>query len=126
MARADVGALVAGNALPDDVLVAQQFGFHAHADQVDPVARIEIRVELIDRARIGARSALPAAVDVLAAGQRRDFFFQRLVIIRNHPALDERAPVAGNVHPLDFEVLVDFEVFGADQGFLMNGHGSVQ
>jgi hypothetical protein len=115
MARADVGALVAGNALPDDVLVAQQFGFHAHADQVDPVARVEVRVQGVDRAGIGARPALPAAVDVFAPGQHGNLVLERLVVVGDDPALDEGAPVAGNVHALDFELLVNLQVLGADQ-----------
>jgi hypothetical protein len=94
---------------------SQQFGLHAHADQVDPVAWIEVRVELVDGAGVGAGAALPAPVDVLAPRQRGDLIFERLVVVADDPALDKRAPVAGNVDALDFQVFVNLEVFGTDQ-----------
>jgi hypothetical protein len=54
-------------------------------------------------------------VDVLAPRQRGDLIFERLVVVADDPALDKRAPVAGNVDALDFQVFVNLEVFGTDQ-----------
>ena len=103
VARAGVGAFVAGDALPDDVLVAQQFFFEAHADQIDPVARVEIRIDGIDGAGIGARTALPAAVDEFAARQRRDLLLHPLVVVGDGARVDERAPVPGDVDAFDLQ-----------------------
>jgi hypothetical protein len=87
-------AFVARDALPDDVLVAQQFGLHAHPREVDPVTRVEVRVDRIHRAGIGAGAALPAAVDMLSAWQRGDLVLHRLVVVGDYARLDEGAPVA--------------------------------
>src|SRR5690606_7100862 len=88
----------------------------------NPVARVESWLDRIDSACVGARPALPAAVNVLAAGQRRNFRFQVFVVVRDDPRLDERRPVARDVHPIDDEILVGFQVLRADEGFFVNGH----
>ena len=76
-----IGAFVARYALPDDIFIAQQLGFHAHADQIDPKARVEVRIYRIDRAGVRARPALPASVDILAARKSRDFVLYIFVAV---------------------------------------------
>ena len=115
VARTGVGALVAGHALPDDVLVAQQFLFHARADQVDPVARVELRVNRVDRTGVGAGAALPATVDEFTSGQGCNFLFEFFVVVGDYAALDKGAPVPGYIYTLDFEVFLNVQVLGAYQ-----------
>ncbi len=122
VARAGIGAFVAGDALPDDVLVAQQLVLHAQADQVDPVARVEVRVDGVDRAGVGAGAALPAAVDELAARQRRDLLLHLLVVVGDRARIDERAPMPGDVDAFDLQMLVGDQVLRPDQRFFVDRH----
>ena len=122
IARARIRAFVAGHALPDDVLVAEQFRLHAHADEVDPVARIEPRLDGIDRARIGTRAALPATMNQRPARQRRNLILQALVVVGDDATLDERGPVARNIDTIDGQALVRLQVLRPDQRLFVNGH----
>ena len=69
----------------------------------------------MDRAGVGAGTALPATVNVLAARKGLDLFLQRLVVIADHPGLDKGAPVTRNVDALDFLLFLHVQVFRTDQ-----------
>ena len=47
----------------------------------------------MNRARVCAGTALPAAMDVLAPGKGGDFVFHGFVVVLDHTGFDERAPV---------------------------------
>ena len=115
VAGTGIGALVAGHTLPDDVFIAQQLRFHARADQVDPVAGVELPIDRIDGTGIGAGTALPATVNEFTARKFCNFLFQRLVVVGDHPAFDEGAPVSGYIYTFEFDVFLNMQVLGADQ-----------
>ena len=85
ISRTYMSAFVTGNTLPDNFFVSKQFLFHAQTGKINPVAWIEVRIDGIDRARVGAGTALPATVDVLPAGKRGNFIFEILVVIVDNP-----------------------------------------
>ena len=98
---------------------------HAHADQVDPVSRIEARLDGVDRAGIGARAALPAAVDLVTTGHGGDLVLEILVVVGDDAGLDEGRPMPGDIDAFDDQLILGLEVLGPDQRFLVDGHGSV-
>ncbi len=65
---------------------------------------------------------MPAAVDVLAAGQRRDLVLQRLVVIGYDARFDERAPVTRYIDAVEHQFVMSLQILGTDQRFFMNGH----
>ena len=87
-----MGASMAGDALPDNIFVSQQFLFHSQTDQINPVSGIEIRVDRIHCAGIGTGTALPAPMDKAAPWESGNLGFEILVIVINDSRFNKGAP----------------------------------
>ena len=74
----------------------------AQADQVDPVARVEVGIDGVDRCRHWCTNRTASSGGCISPPpQVRDLLLQVLVVVGDRAALDEGRPMAGDVNALD-------------------------